>query len=243
MLPTKNDNLIPDFPRTHARTKQLQPWPTYTHASSWQYTSFSPSALPIDTGNNDYIATTVVKANFPPYGVSFPNHLPTGRFSDGRLVPDFLASALGIRELVPPFLNPSLSDKDLRTGVSFASAGSNFDSLTTAVSGVIPVADQPGLFKQYVEMLKASVGEEKANKIISESLIVISAGTNDFVLNWYDLPSSRRLQFFNDIGLYQNFILEKLGDLIKVLFYLLEDDPVIRSLGISHDTVQLFRGI
>ncbi|KAL6003045.1 hypothetical protein ACLOJK_023268 [Asimina triloba] len=174
----------------------------------------------VDTGNNDYITTTVVKANFPPYGVSFPNHLPTGRFSDGRLVPDFLASALGIKELVPPFLNPSLSDKDLRTGVSFASAGSGFDSVTTAVSGVIPVANQPGLFKQYVEMLKASVGEEKANKIISKSLIVISAGTNDFVLNWYDLPSSRRLQFFNDIGLYQNFILEKLGDLIKALVQL-----------------------
>jgi len=40
------------------------------------------------------------------------------------------ASYLGLKELVPPYLDPNLSDKELVTGVSFASAGSGFDPLT-----------------------------------------------------------------------------------------------------------------
>jgi len=41
-----------------------------------------------------------------------------------------VASYLGLKELVPPYLDPNLSDKELVTGVSFASAGSGFDPLT-----------------------------------------------------------------------------------------------------------------
>ena len=43
----------------------------------------------MDSGNNDYILTAA-KSNFPPYGRDFPGHLPTGRFCNGRLGPDFI---------------------------------------------------------------------------------------------------------------------------------------------------------
>jgi len=43
---------------------------------------------------------------------------------------DCTASYLGLKELVPPYLDPNLSDEELMTGVSFASAGSGFDPLT-----------------------------------------------------------------------------------------------------------------
>jgi len=39
-------------------------------------------------------------------------------------------SYLGLKELLPPYLDPNLSDKEIVTGVSFASAGSGFDPLT-----------------------------------------------------------------------------------------------------------------
>ncbi|XVF65867.1 hypothetical protein PTKIN_Ptkin09bG0285600 [Pterospermum kingtungense] len=168
----------------------------------------------VDAGNNNYIRT-FFKGNNAPYGENYPGHVPTGRFSDGKLVPDFLASSLGIKEAVPPFLDPNLSDDELRTGVNFASAGSGFDDLTTLLSGVIPVSRQVELFKSYIEKLKGIVGEEEANKIIGEALVVISAGTNDFVFNFFDIPS-RLLQFGNS-G-YQSFLLQRIEEFVEELY-------------------------
>ncbi|MCD7453497.1 hypothetical protein HAX54_021122 [Datura stramonium] len=45
----------------------------------------------VDSGNNNYIST-VAKCDFPPYGRDFPNHIPTGRFTNGRLVTDYLGT-------------------------------------------------------------------------------------------------------------------------------------------------------
>ncbi|XP_022871008.1 GDSL esterase/lipase At5g45960-like, partial [Olea europaea var. sylvestris] len=87
----------------------------------------------VDSGNNNYLETPF-KSNFPPYGMDFSNHIPTGRFTNGRLVTDFIASYIGIKEYVPPYLDPNLNLEELMTGVSFASASSGFDPLTPTLS-------------------------------------------------------------------------------------------------------------
>lgn len=43
----------------------------------------------VDSGNNDAIVT-LTKCNFPPYGQDFADKRPTGRFSNGRIPPDFI---------------------------------------------------------------------------------------------------------------------------------------------------------
>lgn len=166
----------------------------------------------VDTGNNNYIKTAF-KGNHRPYGIDFPGHVPNGRFSNGKLVPDMVASMIGLKETVPPFLKPGLSDQELVTGVSFASAGSGYDELTTAVSGVIPMSKQTGLLKQYIERMVRIVGEKKAQKIIEGALVIISAGPNDFIFNYYDIPT-RKLQF--SISEYQDFLQNKIRNFIQV---------------------------
>ena len=44
------------------------------------------------------------------------------------------AEALGLKETVPPYLDPALSNQDIVTGVSFASAGSGYDNLTASLT-------------------------------------------------------------------------------------------------------------
>lgn len=44
----------------------------------------------VDSGNNNYLATTA-RADSPPYGIDYPTHRPTGRFSNGLNLPDIIS--------------------------------------------------------------------------------------------------------------------------------------------------------
>ncbi|GKV45084.1 hypothetical protein SLEP1_g52208 [Rubroshorea leprosula] len=85
-----------------------------------------------DSGNNNYLST-IVKCDFPPYGRDFQKGKPTGRFCNGKIPSDVSAEFYGIKELLPPYLDPNLQLQDLLTGVSFASGGAGYDPLTAKI--------------------------------------------------------------------------------------------------------------
>jgi len=138
----------------------------------------------VDPGNNNGI-NTIIKADFPPYGHDFLNHRPTGRFCNGRIPTDFIASRLGLKDLLPPYLSPEPLDKhDLLTGVSFASGGTGFDPLTPKLASVISMPDQLAMFHEYLGKVRAAAGDAKAAEILSRGIFAICAGSDD-VANTY----------------------------------------------------------
>ncbi|XP_028767295.1 GDSL esterase/lipase At5g45960-like [Neltuma alba] len=168
----------------------------------------------VDPGNNNFV-NTPFKGNFPPYGRDFPNQIPTGRFTNGKLGTDFVASYIGLKDLVPPYLDPKLSNKDLITGVSFASAGSGFDPLTPTFSGVIPIPKQLEYFKECKKRLEKVLGKQRVEKHMNEAVFFISAGTNDFVVNYFTIPIRRKSYH---LLAYQQFVLQNVKEFIQNLW-------------------------
>uniref|UniRef100_A0A6N2KI81 GDSL esterase/lipase n=1 Tax=Salix viminalis TaxID=40686 RepID=A0A6N2KI81_SALVM len=75
----------------------------------------------VDSGNNNYLATTA-RADSPPYGIDYPTHRPTGRFSNGLNIPDLISQRIGSKPVLP-YLSPELRGQRLLQGANFASAG------------------------------------------------------------------------------------------------------------------------
>lgn len=46
----------------------------------------------VDNGNNNFLLTTA-RADSPPYGIDYPTHRPTGRFSNGFNIPDLISNS------------------------------------------------------------------------------------------------------------------------------------------------------
>ncbi|PIA38156.1 hypothetical protein AQUCO_02800066v1 [Aquilegia coerulea] len=167
----------------------------------------------VDPGNNNFIKT-IVRSNFQPYGRDFPGGKPTGRFCNGRLVPDFFSEAFGLKKTIPAYLDPAYSIEDFATGVSFASAGTGYDNFTSNVGSVIPMWKELEYFKEYEKKLFDFMGKNNAKNMLREALFLTSLGTNDFIENYYINPAGRRAQFTVEeysnylIGISESFIRE-----------------------------------
>ncbi|XP_058080966.1 GDSL esterase/lipase At4g26790-like isoform X2 [Magnolia sinica] len=168
----------------------------------------------VDAGNNNHI-TTILKSNFEPYGRDFWDARPTGRFSNGRIAPDFISEAFGIKPAVPAYLDPTYSIKDFVDGVCFASAGTGYDNATSNVLNVIPLWQELVHFKEYQTKLRSYVGDQEATYILTEALYLISVGTNDFLENYYTVPG-RRSQF--TINGYQDFLVGIAESFVKAIY-------------------------
>ena len=166
----------------------------------------------IDSGNNNNI-TTLFRGDHKPYGQDFPGHVSSGRLCNGKLVTDYMVDSLGLKQVLPAYLDPNLKDNDLLTGVSFGSAGSGLDPNTLAVSHALDIQSQLNYFNEALQRIEKTVGAKKASGIIKNALFLVSIGTNDMLYNFYDVPI-RALEY--SIDDYQNLLLQHLESFIKV---------------------------
>ncbi|XP_060673005.1 GDSL esterase/lipase EXL3-like [Ziziphus jujuba] len=168
-----------------------------------------------DTGNNNYNPNSLARCNFPPYGKDFKGGIPTGRFSNGKVPSDLIAEELGIKELIPPYLDPSLQPNDLLTGVSFAVGGVGYDPLTAKLVDVTTLSGQLEQFKEYIGKLNAIVGVERSKSIVAKSLIIVVASSND-IANTFSATGVRKWNY--DIPSYTDLMLNYASQFFKSLY-------------------------
>ncbi|KAK6145822.1 hypothetical protein DH2020_019691 [Rehmannia glutinosa] len=131
-----------------------------------------------DTGNVVRLFS-IAPSSRRPYGETFPGY-PTGRWSDGRLIIDYIAMALGL-----PLLNPYLAkNASFDNGVNFAAAGSTaLKSSFFLAKGILPqpvpsLGVQLKWFRKYLKSI-CSTPTDCANKLSRSLVFVGEFGYND----------------------------------------------------------------
>ncbi|PIA25716.1 hypothetical protein AQUCO_10800006v1 [Aquilegia coerulea] len=128
----------------------------------------------VDNGNNNYLATDA-RADAPPYGIDYPTHRPTGRFSNGYNIPDLISQSIG-EEATLPYLSPELQGQKLLVGANFASAGIGILNDTgIQFLNIIRITRQLENFQTYQRRLTALVGSTQAKRLVNQKLYDLGA--------------------------------------------------------------------
>ncbi|KAI6694495.1 hypothetical protein NL676_022205 [Syzygium grande] len=170
----------------------------------------------VDSGNNNYLVT-IARADSPPYGIDYPSHRPTGRFSNGLNLPDIISESIG-SEPTLPYLNPELTGEKLLIGANFASAGIGILNDTgVQFLTIIRMFQQFANFQVYQARLSALIGAEPAQQLVNEALVLITLGGNDFVNNYFLTPiTPRRRQF--SIEAFSDYLISEYRNILRRLY-------------------------
>ncbi|KAJ9179454.1 hypothetical protein P3X46_011241 [Hevea brasiliensis] len=162
-----------------------------------------------DPGNNNYLNMSIQdKAVYWPYGETFFG-FPTGRFCDGRIIPDFIAMDAKL-PLWKPYLEPG--SQQFTNGANFAASGAGV--LPETNPGLINLRLQLSFFKKVASQLRQELGEEEGKKMLMEAVYLFSIGGNDityFAGNYPNATESEQEQFLQ-------VVIDNLTEVIKEIY-------------------------
>ncbi|KAL4184163.1 hypothetical protein AMTRI_Chr11g158590 [Amborella trichopoda] len=159
-----------------------------------------------DCGNNNNLAS-LAKSNYVPYGIDFFMG-PTGRFCNGRTIADFLGELLGL-PYIPPFEDPNTKDRNLLSGVNYASAAAGIlDETGYQLGDRISLSQQVLNFESTLNELRGVLGgvNPRLMEFLSKSIAFVVFGSNDYINN-YLLPSLYTTSYNYSPEAYSNLLL------------------------------------
>ncbi|XP_047333066.1 GDSL esterase/lipase At5g08460-like [Impatiens glandulifera] len=182
----------------------------------------------VDCGTNNFLGT-LARADRLPYGRDFDSRQPTGRFCNGRIPVDYLASYLGL-PFVPSYLGHAGSAEDMKYGVNYASAGagiifSSGSELGQHISLSQQIQQVMDTFQEFV----LYTGDDAANEHMSNSVFYISIGTNDYI--HYYLQNQSDVQLLYLPWRFNKFLANSMKQEIKNLYDLNVRKIVVMGLA------------
>ncbi|CAN6233505.1 unnamed protein product [Urochloa humidicola] len=156
----------------------------------------------VDVGNNQYLPGN--SALQLPYGIDFPHSRPTGRFSNGYNVADFVAKLLGFKRSPPAYLSltPRTSRQIFRglRGVNYASGGSGVLDTTGNTITLTKQIEYFAATKSKMLANSSGQGSPSVDELLSKSLFLISDGGNDmFAFIQQNRSASEAPGFYMDL--------------------------------------------
>ncbi|KAL6289317.1 hypothetical protein ACE6H2_006827 [Prunus campanulata] len=168
----------------------------------------------VDTGN---IRKSVSPSWKEPYGITFPGK-PAGRFSNGRVLIDYIASFFSIRSPVPYALRKFGKKSKLQSGMNFAFGGTGvFDTLVSGPN----LTTQIDFFEQ---LLQQKVYAK--NDVVNSSIALVSVAGNDYAAHFgrpgNDTKLTVDLKRIHDLGVQKIAVttIEPLGCLPSITSFL-----------------------
>ncbi|KAG8371669.1 hypothetical protein BUALT_Bualt13G0112300 [Buddleja alternifolia] len=184
-----------------------------------------------DNGNNNALLT-MAKSNYPPYGIDFPQG-PTGRFCNGRLVPDFLAQFLDFDKPVPPFATARGSE--ILKGVNYASGGAGILDVTGQIfGGRISLNRQLQNHQITISRLALLLRNSSTtiNDYLGKCLYTVNMGTNDYIVNYFLPPLSPPTLLHTPADQFAVFLIQKYSQQLRTLYNSGARKIVVFGLGL-----------
>ncbi|KAH9301246.1 hypothetical protein KI387_012829 [Taxus chinensis] len=149
-----------------------------------------------DVGTNNHLTYCFAKSNFPWYGIDYNGGIPTGRFTNGRTIPDIIFEKLGLPN-PQAYLSMSADDDAVLKGANYASGGAGILNETGFLFiDRVSFDKQIHEFEVTKQRLNNKVGEQAAQKFLNEAIYFVLIGSNDYINN-YLLPVPTNAQQYD----------------------------------------------